>query len=120
MKKLTKKQEQMKRSYYAALHYRPLSNLDKCYGKPSIYKRHAEQWIFDQMDRVNLVVGLYATNYTIIGYNRMTFSCGYEIREYDNDTGAIGDVRAIVYHTKDNQYVIPFDDTILEKVGFAL
>lgn len=120
MKKLTKKQQQLVRNYHAALHYRPLNNLDECYDKPSIYKRHAEQWIFDQMDRVNSVVGVYATNYTIISYNCTRFSCGYEIREYDNEKGVIGDVRAIVYHTKDNQYVIPFDDTILEKVWLEL
>ena len=120
MKKLTKKQEQMKRSYYLALRYRPLNNIDECYEKPSIYKRRAEQWIFNQMREINTVDGVYAMNYTIIGYNCMSFSCAYEIHAYDNETGVIGNVLAIVYHTKDNQYVIPFDDTILEKVGFAL
>ena len=59
-----------------------------CYMKPSIYKLRAERDILDFMQEINAKSSnLYATDYTVISYNCMMFTCGFMV--YDNNNNLV-------------------------------
>lgn len=59
-----------------------------CYTRPSIYKLRAERDILDFMQEINAKSSnLYATDYTVISYNRLMFTCGFMV--YDNDNNLV-------------------------------
>lgn len=119
MKKLTQKQQQMIENYRHALNYYGCRELKDVYKSCSTAKTRAEIFIKNEMQDINKVTNLYASDYTIIGYNSSMFSCAYSV--YDWQPKATEYTRrAIVYHTAYNRYIIPFDDTIEQELAEVL
>lgn len=116
MKKLSKKQEQMLQSYKYVLGRYGLRELNDVYDSYSIYKGQAQAQIKNEMQDINKVTHLYASDYTIVGYNCMVFSCAYTVYDWKIAYKDRLTERAIVYHTAHNRYVIPFDDTIEQEL----
>lgn len=108
--KLTKKQQQLAQSYLFARQKYGFRTLNAVYNNPSYLKIRAEDNIFEEIYQINHKQEKYkAGEYCVVGYNCMCFSCGYAIRNKENDI-----LEAIVYHTAYNRYIIAFDDEILE------
>lgn len=110
--KLTKKQQQLAQNYFYARQKYGFRNLDTVYNRPSFAKIQAEDNIFEEIFQINHKQDKYkACEYCIIGFNYNMFSCGYAIRNRENDI-----LEAVVYHTAYNRYIIPFDDEILNEL----
>lgn len=108
--KLTKKQQHLAQSYLNARLKYGFRNLDTVYNRPSFAKIQAEDNIFEEIFQINHKQDKYkAGEYCIIGFNCMMFSCGYAIRNKENDI-----LEAIVYHTAYNRYIIPFTNEVSE------
>lgn len=115
MKKLTKKQQQMVESYHNALDYYGMREVEDCYKKPSVAKTRAEYFIKNEIEAINNVSNLGVGSYTVVGHNCNMFSCAYTVYAFQPKADRYR-VRAIVYHTAYNRYIIPFDDTIEQEL----
>ncbi len=116
MKKLTKKQEQMLENYESMLGRYGLRELNDVYDSYSIYKAQAQAHIKNEMQDINKITHLFASDYTITGYNCMMFSCAYTVYDWKVAYKDRLTKRAIVYHTAYNRYIIPLDNTIEEEL----
>lgn len=119
MKKLTKKQEQMVENYRRVLNYCGVRGVKDCYKTPSVDKTRAEYFIKNEMQDINEVTQLFASDYTVVGHSTMMFSCAYSVYASKLGKGAYI-CRAVVYYTAYNRYIIPFDDTIEQELEEVL
>ena len=110
--KLTKKQQQLAQNYFYARQKYGLRHLESVYKCPSFAKMQAEDSIFEEIFQINDKQEKYkACEYCITGFNSNMFSCGYAIRNRENDI-----LVAIIYHTVYNRYIIPLYDEILNEL----
>lgn len=115
MKKLTKKQEQLVVNYKVALGDHGVREVRDVYRKPSTAKTRAEYFIKNEMIDIIKATHLSARDYTVVGHNCNMFSCAYAVYAFQPKSERYN-IRAIVYHTAYNRYIIPFDDTIEQEL----
>ena len=109
----------MVENYRHALNYCGMREVRDCYKTPSTAKTRAEYFIKNEMQNINNVTHLFASDYRVVGYNNMMFSCAYAVYDFQPKLEKYN-IRAIVYHTPYNRYIIPFDDTIKQELEEAI
>lgn len=108
MKQLSKKQQQLAQNYFNVLKRYGKRTLSNVYKTFSSAKYLAERYILEEMKKYNKKTCCWvATDYTIIGYNSMMFSCAYAIRSIYTDI-----IEAIIYYTPYNKYIIQYNDML--------